>query len=158
MENEKNCATSISATRDFYGIKQSAADLNSYKGNSQIEGIEAQGSLQTARSDFMMEGGSVQSTSIKKQGSIGTGKTVKFENDGPVQSIEKKSTNVDQTFQPTVASGGTSTIDYMRKAVLNLNQRVQDIERKISKVENVLKDQKSVIKKQVQVEKENWMS
>jgi hypothetical protein len=39
---------------------------------------------------------------------------------------------------PQVATGSTSTIDYMRKAVINLNTRVQDIEKKISKVEGIL--------------------
>ena len=59
---------------------------------------------------------------------------------------------------PQVATGSTSTIDYMRKAVTNLNTRVQDIEKKISKVEGILNGQQKVIKNCVQVEKENWMS
>jgi hypothetical protein len=57
-----------------------------------------------------------------------------------------------------VTTGSTSTIDYMRKAVINLNSRVQEIEKKISKVESILSNQQKVIKNCVQIEKENWMS
>ena len=42
--------------------------------------------------------------------------------------------------QATQSATGSSNIDFMRKAVQNLNGRVQDVEKKIIKVEYLLKN------------------
>ena len=66
-------------------------------------------------------------------------------------------TPLGDTKPSTQSATGSSNIDFMRKAVKNLNDRVQDVEKKITKVENLLKNQKNDIKKQVVADKEQWM-
>ena len=124
------------------------------------------GTIPSNRSSMMMEGGSATGGShsnkqMLKNANPST-KQVKFQQDADVTSptLGQASKPLDFTASPAipVATGSTSTIDYMRKAVINLNTRVQDIEKKISKVEGILNGQQKVIKTCVQVEKENWMS
>ena len=137
-DSEKNSQT----TRDFYGIKQISESKHTVDG----------GSNPSNRSSLIKEGGSAtNSHNNNKQAlkHIGS-KQVKFQDadlGSPATQVSKPMefpTNPPSTTQ--VASGSTSTIDYMRKAVINLNTRVQDIEKKISKVEGILNGQQKVIR------------
>lgn len=49
-------------------------------------------------------------------------------------------------------------MEYMRQVVVNLNNRLDEIDKKVKGVDTLLSDQNNNIRKQVLVVKEHWMS
>ena len=93
-------------------------------------------------------------------------KSVRFANDTDLNrkpSLDKqlkgsKNQLVQELTQNQQSSSGvSSTMEFMRQAVSNLNNRVNEIEGKIKNVSGMLEGQKSIIREQVKEEKQNWL-
>ena len=52
----------------------------------------------------------------------------------------------------------TNPMEYMKESVIQLDNRVADIEQKVCKIDYILKNQNSGIRQQVIDEKESWIN